>query len=510
MKIGKRWLYVCHRWAGIALCAFMALWFLSGVVMMYVGYPKLTQAERLAHLPNLVLPDACCVSPQVAFANARASFATAVANRGQSGRVGAHAEIRLAMIGESPYWLVSEGRNAHASVDAVTGAVVKRFDESHALKVASRFISGAYPHVVDVVKQDIFTVSRALDAHRPMFHVVLDDADVTELYISSTTGEIVRDSSRMERGWNYIGAILHWLYPLKGDFFDPLRADVIIYLSLAGTILAVLGIWVGLLRWRVRKKFSNGSRSPYRGGWMRWHHLVGLVFGAITLTWIFSGLMSMNPWKVFESRGERPNVSAYAGGTLESTVVVISPREVLARTKFDVRELALRVFDGRPYYLVSGAAGVTRMVAADTTEAEPFTMFPENAIRNSAERLMPGYRIISAEMLAEYDNYYYARSPHTMTGHVERRLPILRIKFDDPDHTWVHIDPYTGDIKNSTNDLRRVKRWLFNFLHSFDVPGFIDKRPIWDIFMVFFSVGGFILCVSGIIIGWRRLVRAAA
>jgi hypothetical protein len=35
----------------------MAMWFVSGVVMMHVGYPKLTQAERLARLPDLKLPD---------------------------------------------------------------------------------------------------------------------------------------------------------------------------------------------------------------------------------------------------------------------------------------------------------------------------------------------------------------------------------------------------------------------------------------------------------------------
>ncbi|MDQ6216859.1 PepSY domain-containing protein, partial [Achromobacter insolitus] len=47
----KRWLYLIHRWAGIVLCLFFAMWFISGVVMMYVGYPKLTPQERLAHLP---------------------------------------------------------------------------------------------------------------------------------------------------------------------------------------------------------------------------------------------------------------------------------------------------------------------------------------------------------------------------------------------------------------------------------------------------------------------------
>lgn len=36
----KRWLYLIHRWAGIVLCLFFAMWFISGVVMMYVGYPS--------------------------------------------------------------------------------------------------------------------------------------------------------------------------------------------------------------------------------------------------------------------------------------------------------------------------------------------------------------------------------------------------------------------------------------------------------------------------------------
>ncbi len=53
MVHAKRWLFLVHRWLGVLLCAFFAMWFVSGVVMMYVGYPKLTPAERLMHLPPL-------------------------------------------------------------------------------------------------------------------------------------------------------------------------------------------------------------------------------------------------------------------------------------------------------------------------------------------------------------------------------------------------------------------------------------------------------------------------
>ena len=49
----KRWLYLTHRWTGIVLCLVMAAWFLSGMVMMYVGYPKLTDGERWQGLTPL-------------------------------------------------------------------------------------------------------------------------------------------------------------------------------------------------------------------------------------------------------------------------------------------------------------------------------------------------------------------------------------------------------------------------------------------------------------------------
>ena len=49
----RRWLYLTHRWFGIALCLLLAMWFSTGVVMMYVGYPSLTEDERLASLPPL-------------------------------------------------------------------------------------------------------------------------------------------------------------------------------------------------------------------------------------------------------------------------------------------------------------------------------------------------------------------------------------------------------------------------------------------------------------------------
>lgn len=40
----KRYLYLLHRCLGVSLCLFMALWFVSGVVMTYVC--RLPEADR--------------------------------------------------------------------------------------------------------------------------------------------------------------------------------------------------------------------------------------------------------------------------------------------------------------------------------------------------------------------------------------------------------------------------------------------------------------------------------
>lgn len=52
---------------------------------------------------------------------------------------------------------------------------------------------------------------------------------------------------------------------------------------------------------------------------------------------------------------------------------------------------------------------------------------------------------------------------------------------------------------------RRVYRWLFNGLHSFDFPGLTNHRPLWDIVILTLLTLGFVFSVIGVVIGWRRV-----
>lgn len=490
-----------HRWLGIALCVVMLAWFVSGVVMMYVGYPKLTTSERLARLPALP-GQGCCVPLAVARAVVPAPPPAPNARRAAV----ADDSWRLTSVAGRPRYIFgNEGRHP-AAVDALTGQWIGSVSRDAALASAQHFADGVGVRWLEQVQEDAWTHSRALDGHRPLHLVEVDDAERRWLYVSSRTGEVVRDATRVERSWGWVGAWLHWLYMFRGGALDAWWTDIVIGLSIAGSVSALTGIVVGIWRWRFKGRYRSGRRTPYADRAARWHHVAGMVGGVLAFTWVLSGLLSMNPWKVFEAPGPELDRAAYAGGPLEPAQAPDPTQllKTLAASRTPVLEITWHRSAGEHIALAHGA-GEPKLFG--TAQALAIDKLPPAAWRGAAGRLLPGARIVDAERLDRYDAYYYAREPHTMTGHRERPLPVWRLRFDDPNDTWVVIDPRTGLLQHVSDGHRRLDRWLFAFLHSFDLPAFLAARPAWDLWMIGFNMAGALLAGTAVVTGTRRLSR---
>ena len=52
-----------------------------------------------------------------------------------------------------------------------------------------------------------------------------------------------------------------------------------------------------------------------------------------------------------------------------------------------------------------------------------------------------------------------------------------------------------------------MSRWLYHGLHSLDFPWLYNHRPLWDIVVITFMLGGTALCVTSLILAWRVLGR---
>lgn len=374
--------------------------------------------------------------------------------------------------------------------DLASGARVPELTSEDVWQVAAdhggRRALGA-PRFIEPVEIDQWTVQTAR-RYRPIYRAELDDAAGTEIYISGASGEVFQDTTRRERILNWLGAIPHWLYPTQLRRNGPLWAEIVIWTSLLGTFLAATGIYVGIARLRRR----NGRlTSPFRGWWY-WHHISGLVFGLFTLTWVFSGLLTMNPWGTLAGTGAFEHVDALRGAVAWRDVkqFLDAAPQVLANGR--VVQISSATFDGRFHALAFDAdGGRVRLdhagVAASLQPAE---------INRAVARL--GIRVAEARLLDKEDSYHYRHKN-------EAELPVYRVTLGDAERTLLYVNPVTGSIR-SVDATQRVSRWLRVGLHDLDFAG-LRVRPVWDLIVGLLLLGVTATCAIGTWLAVKRLRR---
>lgn len=489
----KRFVYLLHRWSGIAACVLMALWLVSGVVMLFVGHPKLLPAERLAALPALAQPGYCITAQQ------------ALAQLDQPEQV---TSITLTTVANRAVYRMQRSDGRLELVDAIRAQVLPAANAAVALASAKAFVPQAQAEMLGLIEDDRWVHSPRLDAHRPLFKVQMHDQAATLLYVSSRTGEVVLDAPRAERYWSMVGAWLHWIYLFRDGSKDAVWSWLVIGLSALCTVSAIAGALVGVWRWRFSGRYKSGSRSPYRSLAMRWHHISGLLFGLILLAWIFSGLMSMNPFGVFNAQGPAPERSAYQPHAAHAPLDV-TPAQILSRLAsqgFVAKELQWLVLGQRPYVLAFDGQARTQLVVANADGAgfSVQDQWQPSDVQAAAAKLFAA-PIVKAQVIETYDPYYYQRQAASMYAGELRGLPALRLDFADANASSVYLDLHSGQLALSVNSAQRLSRWLFNFLHSWDLPLFLQWSYLREAALIALSIGALFIAGTGLVIAWRYL-----
>lgn len=438
--------------------------------------------------------------------------------------------MRLGRVLDRPVYFVLPRGEAWRAVYADDGALIERVDVAMAQEIASRYleprVKADYLGTVETIDQ--WTLTNSLNLHRPLHRFALRDEDGTEVYVSQRTGEVVMKSTRMERRLAWIGPIMHWIAPeFLRRHVGPWR-QFLLWTSLAGTLLVVTGIIIGVLRYKrggYAHRDAGRSFSPYRS-WKRWHHWAGVVFGVTTLTWIFSGLLYLNPggsrahpldttttFTPYNVGGLRANYAssttqteAFTGGALEPALFVRSAvAAAQAAPVEEVREVEMIRFAGVPYYVVYADWNRSYLVRADAVEAPARAFFSPEELLACARAAVPHGRLTEWTWLTEYDAYYYS-----VGAVAPKRLPILRVKFDDEARTWLYVDPHTGSIFRRYDARGRALRWLINGLHCLDFPFLFRHRPAWDLAIILLSAGGFLLSASAVVLSTKRIALVYA
>lgn len=474
----KRALFLVHRYVGLVMGLLMAAWCLSGVVMMYMGYPALAPADRIAALEPLSFSDGRTIDP------AKTSLTGIPID-----------SFEIEMLKGDPVLRLYDSFGPVAIVNLVTGRVLTEISAADSQNIAASFFGlppqAAGSLAVTSLGRDQWTVSGEFDVDRPLFRVDRGDPTGTEIYVSSSTGKVVQETTRWQRGWNWGGSVLHWLYFTKLRQNPGTWTEVIIVTSLLGVFLTITGLYYGVLQIR----FGKTARwSPYRG--LRfWHHLVGLVFGLLTLAWVGSGFLSVNPWGFLEGRGAGAEAARLRNVDLlsDDALAVVHRLEAIS-LDHGIKRIAAAPLDGKLYLIETTDEGARRL---DATTLEPAPLEPEDLGRLAA-RLQLDVPIQEQGLIDTPDAYYFA-------AHGKPPLPAYRVILGDSEATRYYLDPSTGGILQKTDSNDRLYRWLFDAVHRWDFSAALRTRGVWDVVMLTLMAGVSAVCLTGVYMGFRFL-----
>jgi len=467
-----RALVLLHRWLGVALCLLFAMWFASGIVMHFVPFPDLTEAQRFAGLPPLDLT------------RVAQGPAAAVRASGISGAT----RVRLVQRSDGPVYLVSRRPAVKAiRADDLADGAVRSAPLALAIAVdyaRRRQLDFSDAEVLEMTAPDQWTVSGFYNRDRPLYRVALNDGLGTELYVSSTTGEIVLATTRRERMWNYFGSVAHWIYPTVLRSHPAEWSQLIWWLSLLALIGATAGAIVGVMRIDIK---DRRPRSPYRG-WQAWHHVLGLCCMLFVWSWIFSGWLSMDDGQLFSTG--RPSNAETASVTGVPVWNALSPD--VARVGPAVSEVEWFAFDGQIYRRERIGLDSQRLVGPDPRDANPAGYLAADALHAVAGRLAPACR---PPVIVADDDAYPAAS-------VIQNAPVYRLVCGND---WFDIDASNGALLQKLDASRRAHRWLYGALHRLNFAALTSRPALRSTLIVVLCGFGFVFSLTGVVIGWRRL-----
>ncbi len=465
-------LVLVHRWLGVGFCLLFAMWFASGIVMHFVPFPSLTEAARFAGL-SPIDPSRVQHGPDEAV---------------DASHITGARRVRLIQRPDGPVYVVSGGSRpvaVHAedlsSAAAASDRIALDMAKAHARQ---RGLDVAHAELAGVSDYDQWSVPNGFDEHRPLYRVALNDADGTELYVSSATGEVVLGTTRFERAWNYAGSVIHWIYPtiLRSNW---LAWDISVWtLSLVALIAAVTGIVLGIIKLKISRR---GVRSPFRG-WHAWHHIFGLIAATFLTTWIFSGWLSMDHGLLF-SRGRLSEAETAALAHAPDWARVRGNQLAVAAP---VKEVEWFAFGDRIYRRERTGLAAQSLAAtgSGTSQSRPYLTAKEveAVVGHLAPDCAPPF------VVGNEDEY-------PVTSSVPD-APVYRSICGD---VWFQIDGATGAMLERLDGSRRAYRWVYTALHTLDFPVLMAHPLLRTNLIVMLCGIGFLFSVTGVVIGWRRL-----
>lgn len=472
----NRTIFSIHRISGSVIAVFFFMWFFTGLVLIYHGFPRLDERKALELAGTLPT-----VSP--------------VPDSLPDG-------LKSLRIGRDHGQTVVEWSTRDTSVVmAANGEPLRKPDYAMAEAAAREWVNGDIVKVDTLMERDQWIMYSRYVRELPIYKFYFDDPSGSEVYVGASTGGVLQVTDRRSRTWAWIGAIPHKLY------FPAMRKDVDIWKRwlLAGGLLCLVaslsGVYAALLLWFRRRRKTGRFENPMKGKVMRLHFTLGLVFGLPLIAWSVSGVFSMQKvpkWMVGFEGEEYISASKLWGRGMLPFGDYKTEYEAVRRAWPEIRELSygrigripvINVVTPDTSVVLDGRSSVPRGLWIEESEAM-------EAVRGlyDDEDLKVGLK-----MTDEYDSHYFSLSG-------EAPLPVYKIEVDNSDGTLFYINPRSGRVTYLNNN-KIARRILFSGIHYLNLKPFAGHERVWRLCMWIVCVTGMVFCLTSLWLGVKYAAR---
>lgn len=479
----KKFLYKSHRILGTALSILFLLWFLTGFVMIYHNFPKITDTEKHSGLAVINRASINEVDSLIrVLSSSNLYFESFLLKSNSKGK------IQIEYKTKTNYNIVD-----------TKGILNMRQDFSDIQAYASRINSSPIILIDTLTHLDRWVPYDKYYNDFPIYKFHFQDEKKSELYISSQTGEGIQYSNSESRFWAWMGAIPHWLYVANLRHYTDLWKSVVIGLSGIGSLLCITGIIIAFRSFYKRYKRKKELKSPYRSVY-KWHHVFGFIFGIFVFTFAFSGMMSLQKIPQWIIKTHNPELQT----DIKDKYLAISPNEypldykdILSKYDGRIQKLEWATFGDKPLYKAVINDSLLYFDAS-IPESVKELYLTENDIRAKISKIQDE-EIVDIELINDYDNYYIHKR-HTYP------LPVYRVTVNDRDKSLYYINPKTGETRYF-NTNTKARKWTYQALHSFSIKYFLDRPVFWNILMWASMTGGTIVSITGVYLSFKYLKR---
>lgn len=415
-----------------------------------------------------------------------------------SGRFALAKNIELKKIGGTAFYLFDD---AGKSIVLNAVSLKKKLDFSQ--KEVDLFVSdiyGKHEFSAKIINDyDQWIPWKHFSRYFPIKKYYLEDDANTVVYASLKTGDIVQETTRKSRWLARIGAIPHWFY------FKFLRLNVkawirtVVWISGLGSIMCFLGIFLGFYRLKRRRRDNKKGflySSPYKKRWYKWHHIVGFIFGITCFTFVFSGMMSLTdlPQWLVKTENKRDFRREWNSDIFSVSDYKLPVSKLIDSAGINIKRIKFENVQESPLYLAY-ADNYRKPLVYDASCNEVNTVvFKIEDIYSKIDSLFDS-NVVSKEIIEKTDDYYGRREGAA--------FPVVKIMFNDYDKTWMYINPTTSKAVYTFNRTKRIRRYLYNGLHSLDFKCLAKHDRLRQILLVIFCLAGVVISYSGFVLSKR-------